>query len=247
MAWALGENLEYSSAATLGTLTWSPAATIPIGALIVLLQCSNAAAVVSTVADNSTQAGAANTYDTTLGTVSGTTLKGGVIVCVATRSILTTDVITITYVGTASRRSGRLITFTGQASGTPTAIEDVASATNSVTASPITMGPTGALAGTGELVLGCSFWKGGGVLSGMADSTSGYTASPCAVGSGGTVTSVESNFSYKTTGGTGAETDSHTFTTFTSGCGIIVAFKPPAVAVTARSLISVVRRVGSGG
>lgn len=215
------ESLEFSSAASATTLTFTGfGADIPAGTFIAIGHASNVAGLTATCTDNSLQVGTANVYVSRTPRA-GTTLTGGIIWTYTTRKILTTDTITVTLSAAATRRDGRLVTFV--VGGIP-ALDGVANQDNRV-ASPITMGPTATLIASNELALGFSFWKGGAVTSGVADATGGYTLI-VAAGSGGAATRVETNLAYKSPVGTAAETDTHTFTTFTAGCGEILTFTP---------------------
>lgn len=246
MAWARVESKQFNSAVSATTLTWSPAATIPIGTLLLLGYCSNSSSTISTIADNSTQTGTANAYSVSLGTAVGTTLKGGLIWCVTTRSILTTDVITITFLAAATRRSGYLVTFTGQNGSTPVDLSAVATAITT-SASNLVMGPTAALAASGELAVGFSFYRGGLNPSGVSDATSGYTLATANAGQADATVNVETNYAWKTTAGTAAETDTQSFSNanLAAAVGIVATFQALVVPAVKRQLV-VVRRTWAG-
>jgi hypothetical protein len=219
------ESVEFAEpSVSAATFTFSPAGVIPVGTLIVVGFAQNTATTTLSGADNSTQPGAANVYSL-VSAQNTTLLTGGARRCEVTRPILPTDVITITTNLVATRRHGRLLTFTG---GGSAGFDQVVDETVD-TSSPIDIGPTGTLKSDGELVLGWSFWTGGAVLSGVADVTSGYTL-VAGNGSGGITTRVETNVSYKTTATTAAETDSHSFTSITRALGCIEAFQLPTQA-----------------
>lgn len=232
------ESKEFNSAVAAATYTWTTfGANIPIGTLILIGWACEFSTTPSTCADNSAQAGTANSY-TIRSSVTATGLKGGTIWCVTTRQIQTTDTITLTLVSSSpTRRSGRLLTFTGQGINP----FDVAVVATAVTVSPLVIGPSAALAGTDELSVGFGFWKGGAVLSGVADATTGYTL-VASSGSGGTTPRVETNISYKKTAGTAAETDTQSYTSITSAVGELLTFQP----VPAPKQIHLVRRTWAG-
>lgn len=240
MAWGTPvETREFDSSTTLATYTWSPVSTIPIGSFLFGLCAANVAATISTVADNSTQAGAANTYViATQG--SGTTTVCNPFYCLATtRAILSTDVITATLGATASRRAGQVWTFVppGQ-----TPVLDVQAGAAAVSASPLVFGSTGALAEAGELALACMAYKSGGA-SGFSV-PSGYASAGTYNGSGGTVTIVEADIVYKANAGTAAEAPSITMATAPASGGAvgrILTFRSSPI-VAARPKLAVVRR-----
>lgn len=213
-------------------------ATIPVGTLVFIANCQNSGSATTTCVDNSTQAGAANVW-TVRAAVNGTTHHGRIMWCVLTRSILTTDTITVHNTAPGSRQSGMLLTFTTPL-GSPV---DVAVASGTLTTSPCAVGPTATLAGTGELAMACHYWKGGAVASGVADATSGYTlVTPTS--SGGTTTNEEACVSYKPTAGTAAESNTKTFTSITNCVAEIITFKPAA---TAADLVPLPPQKGSMG
>jgi hypothetical protein len=238
------ENEEFANPSGAGTTyTFSPNATIPVGTLIVLGWMGSVTdATLATCADNSSQAGSANTY-TALATqsTSGPSDQGGLIWCVTTRSILATDVVTITA-ASSSRRNGRMVTFTGQAASP----FDTSANQAAVTSQPYAIGPTATLAETNELVIGASFVASAAPPVGFSDSTTGYTAIVGA-GSGGTGTPVVVCMSYKTTAGTAAETDTHAYSgTWSKAMGQIMAFKQAAASTATSKPPTRVRRVWSG-
>lgn len=216
-------------------------ALIPAGSLIVCCLGNNSAANTFTAcSDNSTQAGTANAYTirTVLAQANGT---GGLAWCYTTRDILTTDTLTMTAGTGISRRSWMMMAF----SGTDPAPLDVTAKVENVAASPVTMGATAALAGTGELAVAYSCVRASSSAMGFTDS-SGYNA-VAGVNSGGTSVRVEVNGAYQLNVGTAAETDAHAYTTFTSGCGELLTFKAAAAAAASlKTGIHVVARVWGG-
>lgn len=221
--------------------------TIPIGALLFVIACGNAATFqASSVADNSTQAGTANSY-VERGFPNASALESEVYTTEVTRSILATDTITMTLSVTGTRVHGRAFYFTGMLTGG--AAGNAHTTANGATVSPITCGATGALTDNGELGVMMSFWKGGAVLSGVSQSTSGYTLATPATGSGGTTSRVECNFSYSTTVPNTGTTAAHAFTSISSGCATLYAFRPAAAAAAAarprQNVVTPMRRAGA--
>lgn len=216
------QDRQFNSVVSGTTYTFSPSATIAVGSLIALYIISNTAQVFSTCADNSTQAGTANSY-TAEAAITGTGIKGQLIWCVATRSILSTDTITVTILGAATIRTGRMVTFTGVATTSP---RD-SLVQNSFAASPVSL-TTAALASAGELCLLFTGWNNTAAgLSGVANSGAGFTLGAAATGTGGT-TPEEVNYSSDLSVGTAAATDAHTFTSWNNMVGTIVTFLPLA-------------------
>lgn len=205
-------------------------ATIPAGTLLDIgcggnLDCRSGASTngkLRDCSDNSTQPGIANIYVPVVPNIGGTTAGAFRVRCFTTRPILTGDTITVNMAGgTMSRRSALLTAWTG---ASPLTQPDQKADQNARVASPITMGPTAALAEASvELAVGMSIWRGGAVLSGVADA--GYTLIAGA-SSGGTTPNTEVNGGYKVNVGTAAETDTHTFTTFSAGAGKIITYRP---------------------
>lgn len=212
------------------------ASTIQIGDLIVIgVGVNGTAATIASVADNSSQAGTANSY-TVRTTLTANNLTGVNIWTIATRSILTTDTISVTLGATSNRRSGLFMRFSGAVATSPL---DVTAKVQSVTNTPITMGPTAALAGSGELAVGMSFTRILVPAPTFSDSTSGYNAVTFAT-SGGTVETLNTGGSYKLSAGTAAETDAHTWVGLDAqggegGAGELLTFIPAASAAV-RSL-----------
>jgi len=236
------ESVEFGASVGATTFTFSPAATIPVGSFIYLGVAANVAATFTSCADNSTQAGTANSY--TAGTLgSGSTLIALPVYCLATtRAILSTDVITVTIGSSGSRRNGRMLTWTPPGA-TPTV--DVTVGAAAVTTSPLTFASSGTLTGTSELAIALGGYKSS-AASGFADPTSGFTAVVPATGSGGTVTFIESDVSYNPNAGTAAVAPTHTYTLApTSAVGRMIVFASVVTAQT-KSGIHVVRRTWAG-
>lgn len=227
-----GGSATYGSNATLATLTFSPVGgTLPAGSLVVLGWCANVAALtVSTCADNSTQAGAANVWDISRTPEAGATLTGGIITCYTTRDILSTDVITVTLSATASRRAGSLQAWTP--SNANPVLDKTGNVSNAV-ASPVTCSATGALSQTDDMAVQLDFWKGGAVGSGWAHSSpSGFTSGTAGL-SGGTVTRVETSIAWRDNLGSNATfSAASTYTSITAGASEVLTFTdqplPPA-------------------
>lgn len=224
MAWTGPiESKEFSSPTGSGTTyTFSPTSTIPVGTLIIIGWSGSVNSVVdATCSDNSTQAGTANSY-TILGvqTTTGPSIAGSLIYCdPTTRSILSTDVITVTTAA-STRRNAKLLTFTGQ---DPAGSFDVSADEAASSTSPYAIGPTAALSSTNELVVGFASIQTTSAPT-ITDGTTGYTV-VAGSGSGGTAIQQYAVLSYKTTAGTTAETDTQTYGTgFSRAVGQIAAF-----------------------
>lgn len=229
MAYAFGLSTTFAGATSASTLTFTSfGSTIPAGTLLTLgWGCTTASRTVSSCSDNSSQSGSANVYVFPLAPIAGATLSGGPIWCYTTRALLTGDTITITLNGTATQRSGLLMTFSGASANTQL---DQWAIQNTRTSSPITMGATPAMMESAELAVGISCWKGGNVANGFSATSTGYTGVTGA--RAGTTTSVQTDGSYNTSVGTAATTSVHTFTSMTAGCGIIMTFRPTATLPT---------------
>lgn len=211
-------------------------ATLPVGTLVVLGTAGVSG--VSGVADNSTQAGTANSYTVRTTITQGAGGNITVAWCILTRSLLTTDTITITFSFTSSRCAARFSAWSGV---DPSPLD--ANANAGVTASPLSVGPTGTLAGTGELAICHVGWLSTAVASGVVD-TAGFTLA--STSSGGATSRVEAIEAHNLGVGTAAQTDAMTFTSITSAAGEILTFKALAAAATARSESVVVRRTWAG-
>lgn len=216
MAWVGPiESRETNSNAINNVIVVTPLANMPVGTLVTLGCCCNLAGQTGfTVTDTR-----GNTWNVRAA-VGAAVLTGFTAWGVLTTQLLAGEQITVTWVGSPSRCSLRMFSWTGQAA----APFDVAAQNNNDTTSPISVGPTAALASTNELAVAFIFWKGGAVTSGYADATAGYTAVPSA-GSGGVTTRVETDASYKKTAGTAAETDAPTVTSITAACAELLTFK----------------------
>lgn len=231
MAYALALSKTFNAATSAATFTFTAfGATIPAGTLLDIgvggnldTRAGSANAKILTCNDNSTQAGIANIYLPMVANVGGTTVGLIRVRCFTTRAILTGDTITVTVTGgTFSRRSALLTAWSGASAATQ---PDKTADQSARVASPITMGATAVLAESAvELAVAMSIWRGGAVLSGFTQGA-GYTAIAGA-SSGGTTPNTEVNGSYKVNVGTAAETETHTFTSFSSGAGKIVTYRP---------------------
>lgn len=189
---------------------------VPAGSLIVMGFSNSGAANVTAASDNSTQAGAANAY-TIRARLATNPASIQVIWCMTTRALLTTDTITLTH-DSNSRRATRILVFSGVATSSP--LDQ--SATAGATVGALTVGPTGALAATGEVAIDMVGWFGGTTASGAAD-TSGYTLSRTS--SGGLTNTVEAISTFKLNVGVAAESDSMSFSSFTAVRGELLTFK----------------------
>lgn len=225
------ENVPWANATGALDMTFTGfGSTIPIGTFVYIANCQNTGSATTTCVDNSTQTGAANVW-TVRAAANGTTHHGRIMWCVLTRSLLTTDTITVHNTAPGSRQSGLLLTFNGPLASPV----DVAAASGILTTSPCAVGPTATLAGSAELAIAAHYWKGGAVASGVADATSGYTLiTPTS--SGGITTREECCVSYKFPAGTAAESNTKSFTSISNCVAELMTFKPAAGAAVARSL-----------
>lgn len=135
-----GTNGQYSSGSSATTLApQSPSSTIPAGSTVIGCWAANASGEsVSSIADNSTQAGAANTWTSVSPIASGTTLSMGVYYCLkTTRAILSSDTITITLSLSASKRCTWYNAFT-PSNGNPAFNNNWVGLTQGATVSPVT-------------------------------------------------------------------------------------------------------------
>jgi hypothetical protein len=203
------ESREFLSSTSATTLTISPAATMLVGDWAVLFWVGNVFQGVNSVADNSVQSGTANAWSLVSG-IGATNLTLGSSTCWLTRSILSSNTITVTLPSSASRRNLRLVTFRGFVVSPGFNTTDLS--TTTVTTSPVLLTPGVAGVGNiGNLVVGASGWLGGAVASGVANSNADWTLITAA-GSGGTTTRVEVNVAWGQ--GIGAVTN-HSFTSIT--------------------------------
>lgn len=218
---------KYEDANSSATLTFSPSTDIEVGDTIAIDYETNVVHAVSSVADNSTQAGAANVYvirPQRTGTVSA---FGWVYLLKATRKILATDVITITMASAATRRVGHLLAVVS-GNGNPR-FEFQTGIANAL-ASPVSLGATGALYASDSMAIIGQGWKGGAVASGFAQTapvvTGGWVAHPSGGAlSGGTTTRVESNVTYNLDIGSATTfTPAATYTSITVAHGEVLIF-----------------------
>lgn len=162
MSWTSGANLTNFASAVSGTTVTFTGVAISAGTLIILGWDANVASLSATCADNSTQSGAANSYNV-LGSLNATTFTAGVVWVFTTRDILSTDTITVTLSGAATRISGSGTTFT-VTSNNP--ILDTSSEIRlGATTSPVTTSAS-ALHQASELGVAFSFCKTGAVATG---------------------------------------------------------------------------------
>lgn len=213
---------QFGSNASAATVTLSPSATILAGTLFAVNWVANVASLtVSSVADNSSQSGRANSYS--IGTPrSGTTLSHGTVYCLASRNILATDVITITLSAVATRRGATLRDWT-LANGMP--VLDKSVGVTADTSSPVTLPTSGTLAAADELAIAMRGWLGGAVASGYAHTTpAGFTNATSGL-SAGVTTRVEANMSFDDNlGASTAFADDATYTSITRAHGELLTF-----------------------
>lgn len=214
------------------------AGAMPVGTLVIIGATNSGGAAFSTVTDNSTQTGAANSY-TKLASVTSGTARVQVAYCYLTRALLSTDTITIVMSGSSPRAAIAFYSFSG-ANATP--LDQ--SATKGVSTSPISVGPTGALSNTNELAINMVGWFGGAVTSGAASTTAGYTLGTPG-NSGGVTNRVEIVPVYKIGVGTAAETSVVSFTSITSAAGNLLTFKAAGGTVYTQSLSGALSFSGS--
>lgn len=235
MAIAFVDKATFASAVSAATYTFTGfSSDIQVGEFLAIgMGAFTTLKTVSTASDNSTQAGTANTY-TVRATISGSVAQQAISLCLVTRKILTTDTITITISGASASRSGLLLRFTGVAS---TSVDQGASAV-SIATSPITLGPTAALSGAGELAVGFSTYKGSSTTPTFSDSTSGYNAVQ-GVNSGAASNMIETCAGYNLSVGAAATTDAHTWVTGIGQLnGEILTFTPAAAGGTTAHYLS---------
>lgn len=208
------------------TITLSPSATINVGDVILIEIAINAASGATACTDNSTQAGTANAY--TRRTVrTGTTFGYQTIWCIATRSILTTDTITITVAST-SRRAATMTAFR-PSNGNAQFVSSPSGVTNDTT-SPVDFPATGVLGASDYLVWVGSGWKGAvtsagtayGAFAGVPWRSSVVTWSS---NSGGSTTCVQTDAIWAVNiGSTASITVQITYTSITSAGGEVLLF-----------------------
>lgn len=137
-----GVNGQYSSASSATTyLMQSPTSTIPAGSLVAgVVACNNNTLTTPSCADNSTQAGAANSWVVETPQGSGVALSLCVFYCLkTTRAILVTDTITFTQGVAATRRAGTFNAWT-PSNGNPTLDASVGTANSAMdSTSPVSV------------------------------------------------------------------------------------------------------------
>ena len=216
-----GVNGQYSSAASATTyLMQSPTSTIPAGSTIMgVVACNNNTLTTPSVADNSTQAGAANSYTVETPQGSGVALSLCVFYCLkTTRAILVTDTITFTQGVAATRRAGTFNAWTPSNSN-PT-IDALVGTANSgmVTASPVST-TVPANSDPASLAVEFAAWTNGAVTGASGYShtapASGWT-SGVRVQSPSTAPVIEVGVSWNANlGSTAGFTDTATYTSIT--------------------------------
>lgn len=242
-----GTNGQYSSGASATTLApQSPTNTIPAGSTVIGVWAANASGEsVSSIADNSTQAGAANTWASVSPIASGTTLSMGIYYCLkTTRAILTTDTITITLGLSASKRCTWMNAFT-PGNGNPAFNNNWVGLTQGATVSPVT---TPAFIANADATDGLAILAGGVLVPG-ASTTWGIT-SPASMTADAplqdpaTAPFIDALFAWKLNAGAASFTSSSTLSSITRAHMIGLIFTD--VAPPPRPRIRVVRRVGAG-
>lgn len=238
------ESVEFKSAVSGTVVTFTPAADMAVGTLVVIgWTCNVNTTAAASCGDNSVQPNTANVYTLLSGT-SGTLLGGSSTYCRLTRTVLAGNTITLVLSASASRVNARMVSFTGViASGT--ALEQGLNVAVQTT-SPITLGPTSLVGpiSAGGLAVALGFWTGGVSASGFSTATTGYTGI-ASTSSGGTSTRVELNAAYKQPTTTTAETDVQAFTSITRVCGQILVFKGAGGTVFTHSMTGALSFAGA--
>jgi hypothetical protein len=199
--------------------------------LYVVLTTSGGSTATATLADNSTQAGAANVHTEDI-KVSGNPGGAGninlhVFRCPATRNILSTDTLTATLSAAATLKSMLAIEVSGVLAASPVDV----TATNTGNTNTPNAGPTAATASATEFVL-AAYGVNRYPRATYSDATSGYTAVA------GAWTSVfggpnrEADLSYKITSSTGTQTDAATLSAISPWVGAILTYLPSSTSVT---------------
>lgn len=170
-----------------GTLTSprgiSPSATMTAGNKAFFLVFFTGDPTTISVSDNSTQAGTANTW-TQLGTTGVNTCAAAIFYSDLTRNILSTDTVSISYVGTLSVQMN-LSEWTGAATGTPVQVTAANTGTSST--------PHGGALSTatvGDLIIGMTVLSSaqaaslgtdnqGNAMTGLHQPTAGSSRSSC--------------------------------------------------------------------
>jgi hypothetical protein len=228
---------EANGASTTGTsIGVSPTATLDVGDVIVCFvehaqEGTTGDTTTITVADNSSQAGTANTwtrikeYNNNLGCV------GAVFACVLTRSILATDTVTATWGTTRGKRLIALSEFSAGGGTVTLAPSTGQNATAASTAAPSTRTPaSGDLASAEYLWLGGIFSEGGTDVTHTADADystlHNFSDGGTAAGNGRMVNA------YRITTAVTNDTYNPTFSAARQNVDILVALKVEAVGQT---------------
>lgn len=243
-----GTNAQYGSASS--ATTWAlqtPSSTIPAGSFVMGCVCSNGGSVnLSTVADNSTQPGAANVWAFDTG-ITGSTFLLCVFYCVlTTRDILSSDTVLVTMASSASRRSGELNAWT-PSNGNP-ALDSGGVAVSPVqTTSPVSTGAMSPLSRSDDLSVEMSGWRGGAVASGYSHSAPAGWTNGIHPTSAGTTSRVEAGLTWNNNvGSTTSFTDTAAFTTVNLCALVVRSVTDAPVAVTPKPKIIVVRNAWAG-
>lgn len=229
-----------NAAASQSTLGYAFNAAMPVGTLVVIEFAGNVASMGFTIADNSTQAGAANAYNV-LPPVAGATLTGVVAWCVLTRALLTGDIVTLTATGGPFTRAAGI-----GSSWTPSNANcslDKTAVIQNATTSPVVTAGTGTLSSTTDLAICSNHWKGGAVASGHSN-TGTIGGSATASLSGGTTPRIEVISQQAVLAASTSITGGQTYTSITAGCAQLVTFIDPVP--VKRASATVVRRNGAG-
>lgn len=251
MAWTahqptVGNNsLLFSAASTATTYTfsgWTNYAPLA-GDIVVVSVCGNhtSGSSLTAVSDNSGNPGAANVWSVVGPAEGSSTLSQWIAYCTLTRAFSSGTTLSVVSSGVgASRRAGEAAVWTPTVA---TATFDTSAIFNSVAASPISMASPG-LAATGELVVASSAVRAGAAIT-AAETGTGFTLVQ-ANNSGGITTVVSMGMGRHNNAGTAAVTSAQTYTAFTTGCGVLVAFSESTPTPDARSEIINVRRTWAG-
>lgn len=241
-----GVNGQYSSAASATTyLMQSPTSTIPVGSLVVgVIACNNNTLAASSLADNSTQAGAANSY--VIGTPQGSGV--GLSLCVwyclkTTRAILVTDTITFTQGTAATRRAGTFNAWTPSNSNPVLDVSVGTANSGNVTTSPVSVTVPANNDGAGVgIELSARGHSATGVSGYSHTAPAGWTAG-VRVQSPSTAPVIEVGVTWKDNlAGSAGFTDTATYTALTNAFHNVRVFDDPA---PVRRPI-VVRRIWTG-
>lgn len=245
-----GTNGQYSSGSSGTTYAiGAPSSTIPAGSTVIgVWACNAAGESVSSIVDNSTQAGAANVYASVSPIATGTTLGMGVFYCLkTTRAILATDTINITIGLSASKRVAICNAFTAS-NGNAAFNNNWVGLTQSATVSPVT---------TPAFIAGANATDGIGILAGgvlvPGASTAWSITAPTGFSTGispiqdpATAPFIDALFAWKLNAGVSSFTSSSTLSSITRAHMMGCIFTDNVPAATKRSQIIIPRRIWTG-